>query len=77
MCNENRNLKRDLAVHNTNLKNLEKELALIREKLGKRSVESNETNIDDIITENITLRKVLSHSNTNEKSLNMLMKSSR
>jgi len=77
VCNENRNLKRDLAVHNTNLKNLEKELALIREKLGKRSVESNETNIDDIITENITLRKVLSHSNTNEKSLNMLMKSSR
>jgi len=28
----NRNLKRDLAVQNTNLKNLEKELVLIREK---------------------------------------------
>jgi len=50
LCSENRNLKRDLAVHNTNLKNLEKELVLIREKLGKRSIESNETNIDDIIT---------------------------
>jgi len=24
LCTENRNLKRDLAVHNTNLKNLEK-----------------------------------------------------
>ena len=50
---------------------------LIRGKLGKRPIESNETNIDDIITENITLRKDLSHSNTNEKSLNMLIKSSR
>jgi len=77
LCNENRNLKRDLAVQNTNLKNLEKELVLIREKLGKRPIESNETNIDDIITENITLRKVLSHSHTNEKSLDMLIKSSR
>jgi len=43
----------------------------------KRPIESNEKNIDDIIIENITLRKVLSHSNTNEKSLNMLIKSSR
>jgi len=77
LCNENRNLKRDLAVQHTNLKNLEKELVLIREKLGKRPIESNETNIDDIITENIILRKVLSHSNTNEKSLDMLIKSSR
>ena len=77
LCNENRNLKRDLVVQNTNLKNLEKELMLIREKLGKRPIESNETNIDDIITENIALRKVLSHSNTNEISLNMLIKSSR
>jgi len=50
---------------------------LIREKLGKRPFESNETNIDDIITENLALRKVLSHSNTKEKSLNMLIKSSR
>jgi len=77
LCNENRNLKRDLAVQNTNLKNLEKELVLIREKLGKRPIKSYETNIDDIITENIALRKVLSHSNTNEKSLKMLIKSSR
>jgi len=77
LCNENRNLKNDLAVQNTNIKNLEKELVLIREKLGKRPIESNETNIDDIITENIALRKNLSHSNTNEKSLNMLIKSSR
>ena len=38
---------------------------LIREKLGKRPIESNKTNIDDIITENIALKKVLSHSNTN------------
>ena len=50
---------------------------LIREKLGKGPIESNETNIDDIITENLAFRKVLSHSNTNEKSLNMLIKSSR
>ena len=50
---------------------------LIREKLGKRPIESNETNIDDIITKNLALRKVLSHSNTNEKSLNMLIKNSR
>ena len=50
LCNENRNLKNDLAVQNTNIKNLEKELVLIREKLGKRPIESNETNIDDIIT---------------------------
>jgi len=77
LCNENRNLKRDLAIQNTNLKNFEKELLLIREKLGKRPIESNETNVDDIITENITLKKVLSHSNTNEKSLDMLIKSSR
>ena len=77
MCNENRNLKRDLAVQDTNLKNLENEIVLSREKLGKRPIESNETNIDDIITENIALRKVLSHSNINEKSLNMLIKSSR
>jgi len=77
LCNENRNLKRDLAVQNANLKNLEKELVLIREKLEKRPIESNETNIDDIITKNIVLRKALSHSNTNEKSLNMLIKSSR
>ena len=78
LCSENRNLKRDLAVHNTNLKNLEKELVLIREKkIGKRPIESNETNIDDITTENIALRKVLMHSNTNDKSLNMLIKSSR
>jgi len=62
---------------NTNLKNLEKELVLIREKIGKRPIKSNETNIDVIITKNITLRKVLSHSNTNEKSLNMLIKCSR
>jgi len=41
LCNENRNLKRDLTVQNTNLKNLEKELVFIREKLGKRSIESN------------------------------------
>jgi len=34
---------------------------LIREKLGKRPIESNGKNIDDIITENIALRKVLSH----------------
>jgi len=77
LCNENKNLKRDLAVQNTNPKNLEKELVLIREKFEKRPIESNETNIDDIITENITLRKVLAHSNTNEKTLNMLIKSSR
>ena len=77
LCNENRNLKRDLAVQNTNLKNLEKELMLIREKSGKRPIELNETNVDNIITENIALKKVLSHSNTNEKSLNMLIKSSR
>jgi len=77
LCNENRNLKRYLAVQNTSLKHLEKELVLIREKLGKRPIESNETNIDDIITENITLRKVLSHSNKNEKFLDMLIKSSR
>jgi len=50
---------------------------LIREKLEKRPIESNETSIDDIITENIALRKTLSHSNRNEKSLNMLTKSSR
>jgi len=50
---------------------------LIREKLGKRSIESNETNIDDIITKNIALKNFLSHSNKNEKSLNMLIKSSR
>jgi len=49
LCNKNRNLKRDPAVQNTNLKNLEKELVLIREKLGK------------IPTENIALRKLLSH----------------
>ena len=77
LCNENRNLKRDLAVQNTNLKSLEKELVIIIEKLGKSPIESNETNIDDILTENLALRKVLSHSNTNEKSLNMLIKSSR
>jgi len=77
LCNENRNLRRDFEVQNTNLKNLEKELVLIREKLGKRPIESNETNIDDITTENIALRKVLMHSNTNDKSLNMLIKSSR
>ena len=69
LCNENRNLKKDLAVQDTNLKNLEKEIVLIREKLGKRPIESNETNIDDIITENLALRKALSHSNKNEKSL--------
>jgi len=50
---------------------------LIRKKLGKMPIESNETNVDDIITENIALRKVLSHSNTNEKFLDMLIKSSR
>ena len=50
---------------------------LIREKLGKRPIESNERNVDDIVTKNIALRKVLSHSNTNEKYLNMLIKSSR
>ena len=50
---------------------------LVKEKIGKRPIESNETNIDDIITKNIALRKVLSHSNTNEKTLNMLIKSSR
>jgi len=50
---------------------------LVREKLGKRPIQSNEINNDDIITENIALRKVLSHSNTNEKSLNMLIKSSK
>jgi len=77
LCNENRNLKRDLAIQNTNINNLEKELVLIREKLGKRPIESNETNIDYIITKNIALRKVISHSNTNEKCLNMLIKSSR
>jgi len=44
LCNENRNLKRDLVVQNKNLKNLEKELVLIREKLGKRPIELNETN---------------------------------
>jgi len=37
LCNKNRNLKRDLAVQNTNLKNLEKELVLIGEKLGKKA----------------------------------------
>jgi len=30
------NLKRDLAIQNTNLKNLEKQLVLAREKLGKQ-----------------------------------------
>jgi len=50
---------------------------LIREKLGKRHIESNETNNDDIITENLALRKVLSYSNKNEKSLDMLLKSFR
>jgi len=34
---------------------------LIREKLGKRPIVSNEANIDDIITENLALRKALSH----------------
>jgi len=77
LCNENMNLKRDLAVENANLKNLKKELVLIRDKLGKRPIESNETNIDDIVTKNIALRKALSHSNTNEKSLNMFIKSSK
>jgi len=62
-------LKRTLQFRTQISKNLKKELVLIREKLGKRLIESNETNIDDIITENITLRKVLSHSNANEKSL--------
>jgi len=32
LCNENKNIKRNLAVQNTNLRNLEKELVLIREK---------------------------------------------
>ena len=50
---------------------------LIREKLGKQPFKSNETNIDDIITENLALRKALSHSNKNEKSLDMLIKSSK
>jgi len=36
LCNENRNLKRDLAVQNTNIKNLEKELVLIREKKNRK-----------------------------------------
>ena len=48
LCNKNRNLKRDLGVQNTNLKILEKELALIREKFGKQLIGFNETNIDDI-----------------------------
>jgi len=48
LCNKNRNLKRDLEVQNTNLKILEKELALIREKFGKQLIGFNETNIDDI-----------------------------
>ena len=50
---------------------------LIREILEKRPIKSNETNFNDIITENISLIKVLSHSNTNEKSLNMVIKSFR
>ena len=37
LCNENRNLKRDLVVQNTNLKILEKELVLIREKNRKKA----------------------------------------
>ena len=73
MCNENR----DLTVLNTNFKNFEKELVLIREKLGKRPIGLNKTNIDDIINENLALRIVLSHSNTNEKSIDMLIKSYR
>jgi len=77
LCNENRNLKRDHVVQNTNLKNWVKELVLVREKLGKQPIESNETNINDIITKNLALRKVLSRSNTNEKSLNMLIKNYR
>ena len=32
LCNENRNLKRDFVIQNTHLKNLEKELVLIRKK---------------------------------------------
>jgi len=40
---------------------------LIREKLGKRHIESNEPNIEDIVTKNLALRKTLSHSNKNEK----------
>jgi len=50
---------------------------LIREKLGKRLIETNETNINDIIIENMALRKSLSHSNTDEKSLKMLIESSK
>jgi len=49
----------------------------VREKLGKRPIRLNVTNIDNIIIKNMALRKALPHSNTNKKSPNMLIKISR
>jgi len=69
LCAKNKFFK-NFEKQNTNLENVKRELLLARESLGKRPMEENQT-LDNVIKENIGLRKKLSNSSINEKSLDL------